>query len=264
MPLRLSRSRLRHLLAAFLFAPFAALAADSAPTVVKHTLLEKLNHPVIYILVACSMLIVWLVLDGFLNTSPAKLIPSAQLENLRKFFRQGDYQAAYKFCQQQPGTLTNVVGATLKNAPGGQTAAEDAAVTAISGENARFQNKIAYLSVIGVIAPMIGLAGTVFGMIEAFAAMGQAGAADPSKLSGAIGEVLYSTASGLCVAIPAFVFYYLLRNRTAHAIHHLHAAVADLFRKFPYEHFRDFQFTGGEHYAALPKWLAAPAPQPEA
>ncbi len=97
-------------------------------------------------------------------------------------------------------------------------------------------------------------------MIQAFAAMGQAGAADPSKLSGAIGHVLHATASGLAVAIPAFVFYYLLRNRVAHQIHELSIAVNDLFRCYPYEHMRNVSFEGGEHVAAAPNWITGAAP----
>lgn len=233
----------------------------AAPVVLQQTLLQKLNMPTIYILVACSMLIVWLVVDGYLRTAPAQIVPPAPLEALRTRFRAGDYQGAFDYCRANPGLLANVVGAALRHAPEGKAAAEDAAVTAIMGESARFQNKIAYLSVIGVIAPMIGLVGTVLGMIEAFAAMGQAGAADPSKLSGAIGKVLYATAGGLVVAIPAFVFYYLLRNRTAHAIHALQEAVAELFRRFPYADLAAVQFAGGEACAARPKSIEDPEPE---
>jgi biopolymer transport protein ExbB len=102
---------------------------------------------------------------------------------------------------------------------------------------------------------MIGLTGTVVGMIQAFAAMGQAGAADPSKLSGAIGHVLHATASGLAVAIPAFIFYYLIRNRVGHSVHAVSDAANDLFRKFPYEHIAHVEFEGGESFAATPNWV---------
>src|SRR5690606_18259627 len=106
----------------------------------------------------------------------------------------------------------------------------------------------------------IGLTGTVVGMIQAFAAMGQAGAADPSKLSRAIGHVLHATASGLAVAMPAFVFYYLIRNRVGHSIHELSEAANDLFRKFPYSHLAEVEFEGGESYAATPNWVAGATP----
>lgn len=238
--------------------PWVRAAQSAAPAVVQQTLLQKLNMPTIYILVVCSMLIVWLVLDGYLRTAAKQIVPPAVTEALRRQFREGDYRGAFAACGTQPSLLARVVGAGLRQAPEGRTAAEDAMVSALMAGNARFQNKIAYLSVIGVIAPMIGLAGTVFGMIEAFAAMGQAGAADPSKLSGAIGKVLYATAGGLVVAIPAFVFYYLLRNRTAHAIHLAQEAAVDLFRSFPYEDLAGRPFEGAEPCAARPNWLAAP------
>ncbi len=253
-----SVARCTYIVSGFSGMTSALFAAQSvAPEVVQQTLLQKLNMPTIYILVACSMLIVWLVTDGYLRTMMKQIVPVAPLETLRSQFREGDYHGAFAFCQKDPTLLGKVVGAGLRHAPEGKQPAEDAMVTAVVGGNAQFQNKIAYLSVIGVIAPMIGLAGTVFGMIEAFAAMGQAGAADPSKLSGAIGKVLYATAGGLVVAIPAFVFYYLLRNRTAHAIHGLQETVNDLFRQFPYADLVDTHFEGSAPCAARPKWLLA-------
>jgi biopolymer transport protein ExbB len=191
-----------------------------------------------------------------MKSSTKQIVSPAAVESFRTFFRAGDYHGAYAWAQANPGILANVIHAGLKHAPGGKQAAEDAMASAIIGENAAFQSKIAYLSVIGVIAPMIGLTGTVIGMIQAFAAMGAAGAADPSKLSGAIGHVLYATASGLAVAIPAFVCYYLIRNRVGHSIHALSDAANDLFRKFPYAQISEVEFEGGQSYAATPNWVA--------
>ncbi len=255
-------SSVRFLIGALLVPSFLAAAQEGAPLVVQQTLLQKLNMPTIYILVACSMLIVWLVTEGYLRTALSQVVPGPVVEALRVRFRAGEYHEAYAYCRTQPVLLARVVGHGLRHAPEGKTAAEDAMMSALAGGNAGFQNKIAYLSVIGVIAPMIGLAGTVFGMIEAFAAMGQAGAADPSKLSGAIGKVLYATAGGLVVAIPAFVFYYLLRNRTAHAIHAAQEAASDLFRQFPFDDLRDTTFEGSEPCAARPKWLTVADDKP--
>ena len=83
----------------------------------------------------------------------------------------------------------------------------------LAKENSHLQTYISYLSVIGVCTPMIGLLGTVTGMIKAFAKLGSSGIGDPSGLSAAIGEVLVATASGLVIAIPAFGAFYFLRNR---------------------------------------------------
>jgi biopolymer transport protein ExbB len=247
-------------LAASAPAALLAQAAASAPEVKKVSLLQELSSPFILPLWFCSGLIVYLVIDLYLKSSRKAFIPEADLEAVRTYFRAGDYHGAYAWTAANKGAIPAAIHAGLKHAPAGQTASEDAMGAAIIGENSRFQNKIAYLSVIGVIAPMVGLTGTVVGMIQAFAAMGQAGAADPSKLSGAIGHVLHATAAGLAVAIPAFVFYYLLRNRVSHQIHDLSIAVSDLFRCFPYGHMKDVAFEGGEHVAATPNWITGAAP----
>ena len=247
-------------LAAAAPASLLAQAAVAVPQVKKVSLLEELSSPFILPLWFCSALIVYLVIDLYLKSSRKQFLPDADLEAARAFFRSGDYHGAYAWGATAKGAVPALVRAGLKHAPDGKIACDEAMAAFIVGENARFQHRIAYLSVIGVIAPMVGLTGTVVGMIQAFAAMGQAGAADPSKLSGAIGHVLHATASGLAVAIPAFVFYYLLRNRVAHQIHALALVANDLFRRFPYEHLKDVVFEGGEPVAALPNWLTtAPA-----
>lgn len=243
---------------AALLAQAAAAAPAAAPQ--SKSLLEELSSPFILPLWACSALIVYLVIDLYLKSSAKAFVSPADLETVRTYFRAGDYHGAYAWSATSKGAVPAVIHAGIKHSAGGKTASEDAMGSAIIGENSKFQNKIAYLSVIGVIAPMLGLTGTVVGMIQAFAAMNQAGAADPSKLSGAIGHVLHATAAGLAVAIPAFVFYYLLRNRVSHQIHELSIAVNDLFRGYPFEHMKEVSFEGGEHVAATPNWVTGAAP----
>jgi biopolymer transport protein ExbB len=237
-----------------------AQSSASVAQVKKVSLLEELSSPFILPLWFCSALIVYLVIDLYLKSSRKQFLPDADIETARSFFRRGDYHGAYAWGADTKGAVPALVRAGLKHAPDGKLCCDEAMAAFVVGENARFQHRIAYLSVIGVIAPMVGLTGTVVGMIQAFSAMGQAGAADPSKLSGAIGHVLHATASGLAVAIPAFVFYYLLRNRVAHQIHELSLIANDLFRRFPYEHLKDIVFDGGEPVAALPNWIADAAP----
>ena len=77
----------------------------------------------------------------------------------------------------------------------GRQAVEEGVIGELAKENAALQTRISYLSVIGVCTPMIGLLGTVTGMIKAFEHLGAAGIGDPSGLSAAIGEVLVATAA---------------------------------------------------------------------
>mgnify|MGYP001486664642 FL=1 len=75
-----------------------------------------------------------------------------------------------------------------------------------------FMKPINYLSIIGGTAPMLGLLGTVSGMIKAFSIISQGGMGDPGKLAGSIGEALVTTATGLVIAIPAMLAYFLFKN----------------------------------------------------
>lgn len=244
----------------FAVAGVARLEAQAATAetalVVKRTLLQELNLPAIWFLMGCSLLVVWLVIDLYQKSAVRRLLPPTDISRVRDCFSRGDYQSALNHCSEVHSAFCQAVGAALRHCGAGMKSAEDAVASSLAASNSRFQTKISYLSVIGVIAPMVGLAGTVLGMIDAFALMGQAGAADPSRLSGAIGHVLHATAGGLIVAIPAFVFHYLLRNRIAHRFQEMGLSIFELFRNFPYEDFAGRSLAGAEPCAARPAWAA--------
>ena len=104
-----------------------------------------------------------------------------------------------------------------------------------------------YLSVIGVVSPMIGLTGTVWGMIGAFKTLGDNGISNPSLLAGKIGEVLVATLSGLIVAVPAFIAFYVLRARAQSAILHAESQVYRLLDEIPYDQLSGVRI--GENFA---------------
>lgn len=212
----------------------------------------------------CSVATIYLLVDGLRRvTSRKRFIPDDHLSGVKNLFRTGDYVGAYKFCKNNPSPFTNVVRAALGMAGEGKHAAEEAAGAEVSKENAQMQYFISYLSVIGVCTPMIGLLGTVFGMISAFATLGTSGIGDPSKLSEAIGHVLVATAAGLLIAIPAFFGYYWLRNRSAKLVHDLQDTIGGVFKKMPYEHMVGAHLGDDELYAALPNWVQQAQPEPQ-
>ena len=83
----------------------------------------------------------------------------------------------------------------------------------VEAEDGAIGQWINYLNVVAAVAPMIGLLGTVSGMISAFQTIGQVGMGDPSALASDIGEALVTTATGLVIGIPAMVAYFIFRNR---------------------------------------------------
>lgn len=207
----------------------------------------------------CSIFTLYLIGDGIIRTSPKRVAPPEAEENVKTLFRNGDYVGAYNYCKENPSPLCNVLRVGIGLLGEGKDVTEEGMTGELSKENSAMQTYISYLSVIGVCTPMIGLLGTVTGMIKAFQKLGAAGIGDPSGLSAAIGEVLVATASGLIIAIPAFGAFYFLRNRAAASLHHIQDIVNRLFRKMPYESLQGVHLGDEELYAAIPNWLVQPS-----
>ena len=207
----------------------------------------------------CSVATLYLIGDGVIRTAPKKVAPPEHEQQLKELFRHGDYVGAFKFTKENPSPLNNVLRVGISLLGEGKEMTEEGMVGELSKENSAMQTYISYLSVIGVCAPMIGLLGTVTGMIKAFEKLGAAGIGDPSGLSAAIGEVLVATASGLIIAIPAFGAFYFLRNRAAASLHKIQDIINSLFRKMPYDSLAGVHLGDDELYAAIPNWLVQPS-----
>ena len=252
------------LLAAFLCLGTAVASAEEAKKDAKaahsKSLLETLVEGgwVMFPIGIMSVLTVYLSTDGIRNTSVKKTSPPPYEAEVKRLFQAGDYVGAYTFCRDNKSPLTNVLRVGISLLGDGKTMVEEGMISEMHKESAAMGTQINYLSVIGVVTPMIGLLGTVTGMIKAFSTLGSSGIGDPSSLSGAIGEVLVATASGLVIAIPAFGMFYFLRSRSTSAMHHIQDIINQLFRKMPYESLEGVHISGEEIYATIPNWLAAP------
>ncbi len=202
-----------------------------------------------------SIAMLWLIIDGAMRSSVKRMMPETELEKARNFFRSGDYVGAYQTCADNPCTFNNILRSGLVNVGDGKEATEDAVLAEAAKEQSRQSTRLSYLSVIGVCTPMVGLVGTVIGMIKAFASLGKGGATqNTGELSAHIGEVLVATASGLIVAIPAFMGFYFLRNRLQGSLHEVENEVGNLFRKFPYHLAEGVHVGDQELYANAPAW----------
>jgi biopolymer transport protein ExbB len=210
--------------------------------------LLKQGGPVMFFLGIASVCVVWFTGEGFFALRAGKLAPKAVIARLREAFSSGNYQEAWNICQSNKCFMSNVLGAGLERVGRGKDAVEFAVEETAIRESTNLKTNTTYLSVIGVVSPMIGLTGTVWGMIKAFHTLGQSGITDPSKLAGNIGEVLVATASGLIVAIPAFVFFYILRARAQNAILFAEAQVYRMLDEVPYEQLAGVRI--GENFSA--------------
>ncbi len=240
-------------------------SSDSPAPPESKTLVQELRQGgwVMWPIAFCSLSTVYLVGNGLLSTNRSRVAPRAHAAGVKALFQKGEYVAAYQYCKEHPSPLSNVLRVGVSLLGDGKQAAEEAMAGELAKENGKIQSAISYLSVIGVCTPMIGLLGTVTGMIKAFATLGSSGIGDPSSLASAIGEVLVATASGLFVAIPAFGAFYFLKNRASAAMHGIQDIVHAFFRNMPYDEMAGVRIGDEEIVASSPAWLQTQAASSE-
>ncbi|MFQ3669865.1 MAG: MotA/TolQ/ExbB proton channel family protein [Verrucomicrobiia bacterium] len=200
-----------------------------------------------WLLVIMSVVMVTFTIELFIKLRISKLAPPAVVALIRDALAAGNYQLAWETCRANPCYLSRVIAAGLERVGRGREVTENAVAEVSAKEASDLKSHNNYLSVIGVVAPMVGLTGTVLGMMEAFAVLGQGGVANMTGLSSAISAVLIATAAGLIVAIPAFILFYFFKNQATDVIVAANSQVNLLLEDIPFE-----QLTGlrvGQHYA---------------
>ncbi|MBN1908323.1 MAG: MotA/TolQ/ExbB proton channel family protein [Pirellulales bacterium] len=155
-----------------------------------------------------------LAIEHIMTIRASVLMPPGLGDEIRRLVSAGDLLKASQRCREHPSLLAFVLAAGLAEIEGGWSAVEKAMEDALADQGARLFRKIEYLSVIGNIAPMLGLLGTVIGMIFAFREVADTqGAARAADLAQGIYLALVTTVEGLIVAIPALGAFAIFRNR---------------------------------------------------
>jgi biopolymer transport protein ExbB len=223
--------------------------AEAAPAIHAKTVADwwRQGGVAMYFLGLASVLMLTFAAEGMIKFTQKRMAPQPLVAALRQALQSGHYQEALNRCKEQPSYLSAVLAAGLERIGRGKQTVDFAVEEASLREGALIKSNLAYLSVIGVVSPMIGLAGTVFGMIKAFSTIGASGIADPLRLGEAIGEVLIATASGLIIAIPAFIFYHILKTKANGEILRANARVYQLLEDIPYHQVEGVRFVDGQY-----------------
>ena len=168
----------------------------------------------ILILLALSVTAAYLVFDHLMTIRRSDLMPDGLADQVRQALMSGDVGAARELCTAQPSFLSFVMMHGIAELEFGWASVEKALEDALAEQSARLFRKIEYLSVIGNIAPMVGLLGTVIGMIVAFQNVASTqGTASAPQLAEGIYQALVTTVGGLIVAIPSIGAFAIFRNR---------------------------------------------------
>jgi len=197
-----------------------AETADSAEKISQAGLLDiVLSGGVVGLLIlltlaGLSIAATYLVFDQVMTLRKNEVLPDGVSDTVRQALLTGRVAEADAACRREPSVLSVVMLSGLSELEFGWREVEKAVEDGLADQSARLMRRIEYLSMIGNIAPMVGLLGTVTGMIFAFqqvaATRGAAGAGD---LAEGIYQALVTTVGGLVVAIPSLAAYAICRNR---------------------------------------------------
>ena len=208
-------------------APAAAPAADvaaAAPADVTAAPVQSRSF-LAYIARACgwfwgpafllvSFILVALIMMNLLQVRRDVLLPSQFVEEFEQKLKATDCQGAYEFARSDESFVGRVLAAGMGRLSRGYPEAVEGMQEAGEDETMALEHRLSYVAMIGSIAPMMGLMGTVQGMISSFDKIALSVVAPkPSELADGISTALVTTLIGLLLAIPAMVFHGVLKNR---------------------------------------------------
>jgi len=193
------------------------LAQDAAAPKSENLLVKTWNalgtmYAIIFLVM--SIVLVALVVRSLLAVQKNNFVPDDLIQGVDASLGEKNAQAAVELVRADESFLGQVVTAGLGKLQGGKDSALEAMQIVGESETMKTEHLLSYLALIGNIAPMVGLLGTVQGMVKSFAKIASSTTTiKPSELAGGIEQALYTTLFGLFLAIPAITIYNILRNR---------------------------------------------------
>ena len=245
----------------FVMTTGVALAQDAAETAAdEQTIADviKASGIIGMAIILLSVVALAIIIENFVSLKRDKLAPPDLIDEIQALFDEGQYQEAMELCENEPNYFTRVCGAGIAKIGHHFDTIEKAIEEMGDEESIKLHQKVGWLALIGNVAPMMGLLGTVSGMVKAFNEIASSGGqASPAELASGISQALLTTMFGLIVAIPVTACFAFLRNRMVKSIIELGAIVEDMFERFREEVLR---LIGSRNPAGLaPREAATPA-----
>lgn len=171
------------------------------------------------IFLALSFTLVALVVMNLLSARRENVCPQELVDGFEAKLNEKAYQDAYNLAKADESFLGQVLSAGLEKLQTGYAQSIEAMQEVGEEENMKLEHRLSYIALIGTISPMIGLFGTVHGMIDSFQTIAVAGTTPKaSELANGISTALFTTLLGLAIAIPAIALYSILKNRISQLV----------------------------------------------
>lgn len=165
------------------------------------------TSPVFLILVGCSVVTLGVTLERFFYFAKRRGDPETTARRALAEVAKGDTREAARTCESSPHPFGPVGVALLREGGPSEGTAEERMHIALSEQKMLLERNVGVLGTMAAIAPLIGLLGTVWGIMHAFTDMAEMGSAGPSVVAAGIAEALFTTAAGILLAVPALVLY---------------------------------------------------------
>lgn len=164
-------------------------------------------------ILACSVIGLGLLLEHAFSISRRRLLRAGDAAELRALVLAGDTDQARAFCASHQGLIPAAMGAALARGKQGRESMERAASERMEEDSVRLHARIGWVALLANLSPLLGLLGTVSGMLWSFGVIESMTNPAPSDLAGGIKEALVTTLLGLCVAIPLTIGFFFFRDR---------------------------------------------------
>jgi biopolymer transport protein ExbB len=172
----------------------------------------------IYPIIFCSIVALAVFLERLWVLRRKSILPPDFIRNVEDLIRKQKIADAQFLCQRDASSIAKIFFAGLKNAGRGMWLVKESIEERGGREAAILEKRSGVLSTIANLAPLLGLLGTVSGMIKTFNVISVQGVGNPAPLAGGIAEALITTAAGLTVAIPTLVFHRIVRDKAGSLI----------------------------------------------
>jgi len=179
-----------------------------------------------------SIVFIALTIMNWLAISRNAIVPPELLEQFSEKWEAKEYQEAYDIVKNSDSALGKILAVGLVKMSDGVAAVEQAMKDATEQEVMTLEHRLSYLGTIASVSPMVGLLGTVWGMIDAFSVIAKTGAPQASELAGGISLALVTTQIALLIAIPALALFEIFKNRLARLILELSAQTENVLKQF--------------------------------
>jgi biopolymer transport protein ExbB len=198
----------------------------------KKTLLElfETTGPVGWLMLVTSVIGTTLTLQYIVSITREKLAPTELAEELEALMSEGNYDEAIELCDSEGGYLATIVGDGLRLRHAGYEHMIGALEQAAAEEAFKVNAKISYLSLLGNVAPLLGLLGTVTGMISSFQTIESMKAPTPGDLAKGVYESLVNTTMGLFIAIIFLTAYFFFKNKVTKLTLSINLQAVDLLK----------------------------------